>query len=185
MRTEEFDYELPKESIAQTPETERSASRLLVLDRHDGSIRHASFKDIIGYLRQGDVLVLNDTKVLPARLKGKKSTGGLVEMLLVEKIDEHRWSCLVEGAKKANGEMNLQIDRVTAKLAWKGDFWHVDFPDTTADEVMMRYGTMPLPRYIKRGENGNGHSRCRALPDSVCREQGLHRCANRRSSFYR
>ncbi len=156
MRTEEFDYVLPKEMIAQAPEKERSASRLLALHRHDGAIEHASFADITRYLREGDVLVLNDTKVLPARLKGNKPTGGLVDMLLVEKIDEHRWSCLVDGAKKAVEKFDAKVGDIQVRLERKGQFWNVDFLDASADEVMATHGTMPLPHYIKRGENGMG-----------------------------
>ncbi len=156
LRTEEFDYQLPKELIAQVPEKERSASRLLVLRRQNGSVEHRTFMDIAAYLREGDLLVLNDTKVLPARLKGKKPTGGHVDLLLVEKIDEHRWSCLVDGAKKTSDKLDVEIGDVRACLERKGQFWNVDFPDASADEVMARYGTMPLPHYIKRGENGKG-----------------------------
>jgi S-adenosylmethionine:tRNA ribosyltransferase-isomerase len=156
MRAEEFEYELPKELIAQAPEKERSASRLLVLHRHDGTIEHASFTDISRYLREGDVLVLNDTKVLPARLKGKKPTGGLVDMLLVEKVDEHRWSCLVDGAKKAVDKFDVKVGDMQACLERKGQFWNVDFLGASADDVMARHGTMPLPHYIKRGEDGTG-----------------------------
>jgi S-adenosylmethionine:tRNA ribosyltransferase-isomerase len=154
MRTEEFDYMLPKDLIAQAPEKERSASRLLALHRHDGTIEHGSFTDITRYLKEGDVLVLNDTKVLPARLKGKKATGGLVDVLLVEKIDEHRWSCLVNGAKRASDNLDVEIGDVRVRLERKGQFWNVDFLGTSADEVMARHGVMPLPHYIKRGENG-------------------------------
>ena len=142
--------------IAQAPEKERSASRLLALHRHDGAIEHASFADITRYLREGDVLVLNDTKVLPARLKGNKPTGGLVDMLLVEKIDEHRWSCLVDGAKKAVDKLDVKVGDIQVRLERKGQFWNVDFLDASADEVMATHGTMPLPHYIKRGENGMG-----------------------------
>jgi S-adenosylmethionine:tRNA ribosyltransferase-isomerase len=155
-RTEEFEYELPKELIAQAPERERSASRLLVLHRQDGSVEHGFFTDIIRYLREGDVLVLNDTKVMPARLKGKKPTGGLVDMLLVEKIDEHRWSCLVDGAKKLSAKLEVEVGDRLVYLERSGQFWHADFLDASAEEAMARYGAMPLPHYIKRGENGKG-----------------------------
>lgn len=156
MRTEEFDYELPHQLIAQMPEKERSASRLLVLQRQNGTIEHAFFRDITRYLKKGDMLVLNDTKVLPGRLKGKKATGGLVDLLLVEKIDEHRWSCLVDGAKRTSDLLDVQIDDVRVRLERKEDFWQAYFPDASAGEIMARHGTMPLPRYIKRGENGVG-----------------------------
>ncbi len=156
MRTVEFDYDLPKELIAQAPEEERSASRLLALHRQNGTIEHAFFKDVTRYLKEGDMLVLNDTKVLPARLKGKKATGGLVDLLLLEKIDEHRWSCLVDGARRASDMLDVRVDDVHVRLERKEDFWQADFLDASADEIMARHGTMPLPRYIKRGENGMG-----------------------------
>ena len=155
MRTDEFDYELPKQLIAQVPEKERSGSRLLVLDRCDGAIEHVFFRDIHRYLRQGDVLVLNDTRVIPARLKARKPTGGLISILLVERIDAYRRSCLVEGVKKTACEVDLRIDSVPAQLSRQDDFWQIRFEGTTSDEVMARYGTVPLPRYIKRDE---GHS---------------------------
>ena len=146
MRTVEFDYDLPKELIAQAPEEERSASRLLALHRQNGTIEHALFKDVTRYLKEGDMLVLNDTKVLPARLKGKKATGGLVDLLLLEKIDEHRWSCLVDGARRASDMLDVRIDDVHIRLERKEDFWQADFLDASADEIMARHGAMPLPR---------------------------------------
>ena len=156
LKTEEFDYPLPKEFIAQHPQTDRASSRLLVLRRQDGNLEHRSFKEIVEYLRDGDVLVVNDTKVLPARLKGRKPTGGLVDILLVEKIDEHRWSCLVDGAKRGSSAVDVTIGDVPVRLERGDRFWHIDFLEAPADEVMARYGTMPLPHYIKRGENGTG-----------------------------
>ncbi len=154
LRTEEFDYELPKELIAQAPAKERASSRLLALNRGDGRIEHGSFGDIARYLRPDDLLVLNDTKVLPARLKGRKPTGGLVDVLLVEKIDEHRWSCLVDGVRRATDKIDVEIGDVQLRLERKGQFWNGDFLGASADEVMARHGAMPLPHYIKRGENG-------------------------------
>ncbi|MCX5804039.1 MAG: S-adenosylmethionine:tRNA ribosyltransferase-isomerase, partial [Proteobacteria bacterium] len=100
MNTEEFDYFLPKELIAQYPEKERTSSRLIVLNRMEGTIQHRHFKDIIDYLREGDVLVLNDSKVLPARLKATKDTGGIIDILLVERISDNRWFCLANGVKR-------------------------------------------------------------------------------------
>jgi S-adenosylmethionine:tRNA ribosyltransferase-isomerase len=156
LRTEEFDYLLPRDLIAQAPQKERSASRLLALHRHDGTIEHGSFTDITRYLREGDVLVLNDTKVLRARLKGKKPTGGLVDVLLVEKVDEHRWSCLVDGVNRASDSLDVEVGDIQARLERKGQSWSVDFLGVSADEAMARYGVIPLPHYIKRGENGMG-----------------------------
>ena len=93
MRTEEFDYSLPGGLIAQHPHAERASSRLLVLNRLDGRVEHSHFKDITAYLRENDLIVVNDTKVIPARLAGVKETGGRVDILLTEKIDGRRWSC--------------------------------------------------------------------------------------------
>jgi S-adenosylmethionine:tRNA ribosyltransferase-isomerase len=156
LKTEEFDYPLPKEFVAQYPQTDRASSRLLVLHRQDGNLEHRSFKDIVEYLRDGDVLVVNDTKVLPARLKGRKPTGGLVDILLVEKIDQHTWTCLVDGAKRGSNAVDVTIGDVPVRLERDDRFWHIDFLEAPADEVMARHGTMPLPHYIKRGENGKG-----------------------------
>ncbi len=97
MNIEKFDYSLPKASIAQYPEKEREASRMLVLNRTDGSLVHRLFRDITQYLKEGDVLVLNDSKVIPARIPAKKITGGNVDILLIEKINDKRWFCLVNG----------------------------------------------------------------------------------------
>jgi len=154
MRTDEFDYELPKQLIAQVPKKERSGSRLLVLNRCDGTIEHSFFRDIHCYLRQGDVLVLNDTRVIPARLKARKQTGGLVHILLVERIDACTWSCLVEGIKKTADKVDVQIGSALAQVSCRDDFWQIHFVGVTADEVIGRYGTAPLPHYIKRGEEG-------------------------------
>jgi S-adenosylmethionine:tRNA ribosyltransferase-isomerase len=156
LTTQQFDYNLPKELIAQAPKGVRSGSRLLVLHKHDGSIEHRLFTDIVDYLRQGDVLVVNDTKVLPARLKAKKSTGGVIDILLVEKIDNHRWACLVTGANRASDEMEVNIGSETVLLKRDGQLWHIDCGERTTDEIVARYGTMPLPHYIKRSENGMG-----------------------------
>src|SRR5512137_2869537 len=100
MRIEEFDYLLPKEMIAQYPAGERTSSRLLVFNREKGTIEHRHFQDITNYLHEGDLLVLNDSKVFPARLIGKKSSGGAVDILLVEKTAPDRWLCLVKNTKK-------------------------------------------------------------------------------------
>lgn len=156
MRIEEFDYHLPKEMIAQEPAADRSASRMLVLHRGDGAIEHRLFGDVVEYLRAGDVLVLNDTKVLPARLEGRKSTGGAVRILLVEPIDASRWACLVDGANRGLSEMEVTVGKEKAHLVRTSQYWHIEFSDASVDEVMARHGTMPLPHYIKRGENGRG-----------------------------
>ena len=103
MKLEEFVYDLPERLIAQTPVEPRDASRLLVLNRADSSLAHRHFYDLPEYLNPGDVLVLNRTKVLPARLWGRRTQagGGLVEVLLVQQVDLHCWKALVRPGKKS------------------------------------------------------------------------------------
>ncbi len=154
MRTDDFDFSLPSHLIAQTPLSDRSASRLLVLNRESGSIIHKHFYDIKDYLRSGDVLVLNETKVLPARLLGtKEGTGAHVELLIL-KHEHDIAECLVGNAKVVkvgtvvsfgNGELKAQCIAVlpeglrSFKLIYVGIFY----------EILDRLGVMPLPPYIK------------------------------------
>ena len=100
MKVSEFNYELPEELIAQTPIAKRDESRLMVLDREKKTIEHRVFKDIIEYLKPGDVLVRNNTKVIPARLYGKKETGANVEILLLNNIEGDIWECIVRPGNK-------------------------------------------------------------------------------------
>ena len=101
MKVEDFNYELPEELIAQTPLKNRSASRLLVLNKENGDIEHRHFMDILDYVNKGDVLVLNDTSVIPARLFGiKEDTGAAIEVLLLKQKENDVWECLVKKAKK-------------------------------------------------------------------------------------
>ena len=101
-KTSDFYYDLPEELIAQTPIKERDHSRLLVLDKKTGEVEHRHFYDIISYLNEGDCLVINDTKVLPARLYGiRKDTGAVIEILLLKRLDDNRWETLVKPGKKA------------------------------------------------------------------------------------
>ena len=101
MKTDDFDYYLPEELIAQVPLEHRESSRLLVLDKNNGNMIDDRFYDIVNYLNRGDVLVLNDTKVMPARIIGVKSdTGAVIEVLLLKNINEDRWECLVKPAKR-------------------------------------------------------------------------------------
>ena len=100
MKVSDFNYELPEELIAQTPIEKRDESRLMVLDRQKQTIEHKRFKDIINYLEPGDVLVRNNTKVIPARLYGKKETGANVEFLLLNNIEGDIWECIVRPGNK-------------------------------------------------------------------------------------
>ena len=100
MRTRDFWYELPEELIAQTPLLQRDSSRLMVLDRISGEVKHRHFYDILDYLQPGDCLVMNNSRVLPARLLGHRPTGGAVEVLLLRDLGNKQWECLVKPGKK-------------------------------------------------------------------------------------
>lgn len=155
MNVEEFDFQLPEELIAQTPLLDRTASRLLVLDRKTGQTTDHTFEAIIDELQKGDCLVLNDTRVLPARLYGtKEETGAKVEVLLLKQLENDEWETLVKPAKRVKKGTVIQFGdgRLTAictgeadhggrvlKMSYKGIF----------HEVLDELGEMPLPPYIK------------------------------------
>lgn len=151
MRTDTFDYFLPKELIAQEPAGERSSSRLLVLDRSSRTIGHRLFSEIDGLLRENDLLVINDTKVVPARLRARKETGGSLEILLVEEIDERRWHCLVNGVRKGSAQTAVYVGEHGVTLKEGAPFWTIELPaGVEAARLMADHGNMPLPPYIKR-----------------------------------
>src|SRR5215211_4960019 len=115
MKTSDFDFDLPESSIGQTPAEPRDSSRLLVLHRDSGELEHRIFRDVSGYLRAGDLLVLNQTRVIPARIYARKETGGRVELLLLRRRDELIWEALVGGkglrvGKKINVEDGPEAD---------------------------------------------------------------------------
>lgn len=153
LRTGDFDYELPAELIAQTPLEPRDASRLLVLPRA-GPIAHATFRDLPRYLRPGDVLVANESRVLPARLEGRKSTGGRVEVLLLRRRDEHTWEALVGGRGVRPGSSLTITDshgapavaaEVLEELPHGGRLLRFD---AALEGRLADLGSMPLPPYI-------------------------------------
>ena len=154
MKTSDFWYDLPEELIAQTPLEQRDTSRLLVLDRNSGAIKHQHFYDVIDYLRPGDCLVMNDSRVLPARLLGHRPTGGAVEVLLLRDLGDKKWECLCKPGRKmqvghevifGNGELTATVVEVqetgnrVVQFHYEGIFL----------EVLERLGKMPLPPYIK------------------------------------
>ena len=154
MKTADFYYELPKELIAQTPVEPRDHSRLLCLDRATGAVEHRHFYDIINKLNEGDLLVANDSRVLPARLFGtKKETGARVEFLLLKQISGNRWEALCKPGKKARegAEFEFGEGLLTAKVAEVKDDGNriVDFDcDESFFAVLDKIGKMPLPPYI-------------------------------------
>ena len=151
MRTSDFDYSLPLELIAQTPIEPRDQSRLMVLDRGDGSVEHRKFFEITDYLQAGDVLLFNDTRVIPARLNGRKiDSGGRVEILLLRRLDTCAWETLVKPGKRVNVGTIIEItgdSRVLAKVEElrQGGVKVISFSDET---LLPRLGTVPLPPYI-------------------------------------
>ena len=149
-----FDFDLPEELIAQTPLKVRDSSRLLVMDKKSGELKHESFHNIINYLYKGDVLVLNDTKVIPARLIGvKEETGAVIELLLLKDLGEDEWECLSKPAKrlKVDTVISFGDGMLKAKVVSKFDegITHVKLIyDGILMEILDKLGTMPLPPYI-------------------------------------
>lgn len=153
MKTNDFDYYLPEELIAQTPLTKRDSSRLLVLDKETGKIEHKHFTDIIDYLNAGDVLVLNDTKVMPARLYGTKvDTNAAIEVLMLKENESDIWTCLTRPAKRIKvGTIIKFSDKLSAECIGIGDdgIRNLKFIyNGIFYEILDELGEMPLPPYI-------------------------------------
>ena len=153
-KTRDFWYDLPEELIAQTPLEKRDTSRLLAVDRETGALSHRHFYDIIDYLNPGDTLVMNDSRVLPARLLGRRPTGGAVELLLLRDLGGNEWECLTKPGRKmqpgatvsfGDGQLTAEVVRVqedgnrVVKFTYEGIFL----------EVLESLGKMPLPPYLK------------------------------------
>ncbi len=153
MTTEDFDFDLPENLIAQTPLKKRDSSRLLVLDRKTGEINHKHFTDIIDYLNEGDTLVLNDTKVIPARLIGiKEETSAVIEILMLKEVKSNIWECLVKPAKRVKMGTVINFgDELSCKCIFKGEEGICHFEliyNGILYEILDRLGEMPLPPYI-------------------------------------
>ena len=154
MKTHDFWYDLPEELIAQTPLLDRDTSRLLVMNRETGEVKHQHFYDIIDYLHPGDCLVMNDSRVLPARLLGHRPTGGAVELLLLRGLGDKKWECLAKPGRKlqAGQEVVFGDGELTASIVGVQDDGNrvVEFHyEGIFLEVLERLGKMPLPPYIK------------------------------------
>lgn len=183
MKLDDFDYVLPEKLIAQTPLVDRSASKLLVLNKNDGSIEHKCFKDIINFFDEGDSIVLNDTKVIPARLIGEKEdTSAIIEVLLLRNIENDLWEALTKPAKRVkigtvvsfgNGLLKARCVNVKEegirifKLIYEGILY----------ELLDKLGTMPLPPYIhEKLEDQNRYQTIYAknLGSAAAPTAGLH-----------
>jgi S-adenosylmethionine:tRNA ribosyltransferase-isomerase len=148
MKTSDFDYDLPEERIAYRPAAERQNSKLMVLERRNGEITHKKFFELPGLLSPGDLLILNDTKVIPARLFGRKKSGERAEILLVGKRDSRTWTCLVKNPR--NG-LVIGFEKDLSGRLIRGDSgeWLIEFSEAP-DSYIDKLGRMPLPPYIKR-----------------------------------
>lgn len=154
MQLEDFDYELPDELIAQVPLERRDTSKLMVLDKNTGEIEHKHFTNILDYMEEGDTLVLNDTKVLPARLIGtKEETNAVIEILLLKDIQDDTWECLTRPAKRIHvgNVISFGNGELKAKCIFEGEDGIRKYEliyDGILLEILEKLGTMPLPPYI-------------------------------------
>ncbi len=183
MNVEDFDYELPEELIAQDPIADRSSSRLLILNKETGEIRHSVFREIVRELRPGDCLVINNTRVIPARLLGvREETGAAVEVLLLRRLEGDTWETLVKPGKKArpgtvlsfgDGLLKGTVEEILEEGNRKIRFSYQGI----LEEILDRLGEMPLPPYIKhRLEDKNRYQTVYAKYDgsAAAPTAGLH-----------
>ncbi|HEX4823371.1 MAG TPA: tRNA preQ1(34) S-adenosylmethionine ribosyltransferase-isomerase QueA [Candidatus Polarisedimenticolaceae bacterium] len=158
MNLDAFDFDLPPDRIAQEPASPRDASRLLVLDRASGALGHRTFRDLPEELRAGDLLVFNDTKVIPARLHGTRPGGGKIEMLLVEPLGAQLWRALLRGSGRVAPGATLRFPGglVATPRERDGEAWRVELStDAESLEALLdREGEVPLPPYIRREGSG-------------------------------
>lgn len=169
--TSEFDYELPEELIAQKPAEKRHLSKMMVLDKNSDSkakkIEHKIFSDIVDYLGENDVLILNDTKVIPARLLGKKITGASIEIFLLKELQNRQWEALVKPSKRVNAGNIIKIsDELFVKTLVKleGGKWLVELGyKGDIYEILNKVGHVPLPPYIERKLNDVDDEKIKSL----------------------
>lgn len=154
MKTSDFNYDLPQELIAQDPLSDRSGSKLMLLDKKTGAVSHHIFREITDYLRPGDCLVLNNTKVIPARLYGnREETGGAVEVLLLKRLENDRWETLVRPGKKCRPGTRLsfgdgRLKAVVEDIVEEGNRLISFQYEGIFEEILDSLGEMPLPPYI-------------------------------------
>ena len=161
MTVDEFDYALPPELVAQVPAARRDVSRLMVLGKRDGGPRHRRFAEVVQELRRGDLLVVNDTKVLPARLRARKPTGGAVSLLLVERVAAEEagetWLALLDASRPPHAGSRLELPGggEAEVLGRDEDGWRLRLthPSEPPLPSILAHGEMPLPPYIHRGRD--------------------------------
>lgn len=159
LRVDEFDYQLPEDLIAQNPLEKRDSSRLMVVDRSTGTISHRTFSDIVEYVSPGDVLVLNYTRVIPARVMCRRKTGGRVEVLLLRDLGDDKWECLVRPGHKVRigevlyaGHSTEESPELVGTVLSRTEFGGrvIQWKYTSSwEEALARFGQIPLPPYIK------------------------------------
>lgn len=183
MNTKDFYYDLPQDLIAQTPLEHRDHSRLLVLPLQDQPMEHKHFYDVIDYLNPGDTLIMNNSKVLPARIFGMKETGAIIEILLLKNRGNDEWECLVKPGKKAKPGVKLKIsDILCCKILETLDdgnrILHFEYPkENNIYEILDQVGTMPLPPYIKEKLEDQGRYQtvyAKQLGSAAAPTAGLH-----------
>ena len=183
MNTKDFFYELPQELIAQTPLNRRDSSKLMVLPLSDNKIEHKHFFDIIDHIGENDCLIMNNSKVLPARIFGIKETGALIELLLLKNRGNDIWECLVKPGKKAKVGAKLKISdelscEVTDVLSDGNRLVNFHYPkERNIYEILDEVGTMPLPPYIKEKLQDQGRYQtvyAKELGSAAAPTAGLH-----------
>ena len=164
MKVEDFDYDLPDELIAQYPAERREKSRMIVLDRSKEDLRETMFGNFPRYLQEGDLLVINETKVIPARLYGQKMSGGRVEIFLVRRLEDRIWTAMVRPSRRVRPGMFIYVGgeqlpiEILGRLA-RGE-WKVALPKAMSERKFIdQFGHMPLPPYIKRADEEEDRER--------------------------
>jgi len=174
MLVKDFSYDLPPELIARHPVPKRDDSRLMLLDRQAGSITEDRFSNLTGYLKRGDLLVMNDTRVIPARLFGMKPSGGKVEIFLLRRVagDPEKWECLLKASKKfqCGQDILLESGMSAVVLCRVADNWLIEFSGNEPFESWLeRFGHIPLPPYLQRSDITSDHERYQTV---MAREPG-------------
>jgi S-adenosylmethionine:tRNA ribosyltransferase-isomerase len=174
MLVKDFSYHLPPDLIARHPAAERDGSRLMILDRQAGSIAESSFRTVTAYLRSGDLLVMNDTRVIPARLFGLKPSGGRVEIFLLRRLagNAEQWECLLKASKKfrCGQDILLESGMSAVVLSRCADNWLIEFSGKEPFETWLeREGHIPLPPYLQRSDTKSDRERYQTV---MAREPG-------------